>query len=254
MPNLPGSSPDKDVSMAKMMYTDPRFLPDYVKIYPCMIIPKTKLYRMWERGEFKTYDDEIMKVILKKIKLLTPVWCRIDRLIRDISKKWVASGTHQTNMRQLIQLELKKEGKSCQCIRCREVKDYNYDQEPKLISREYQTIGGKEIFLSFERENRLYSLLRLRLPENNNDIFKELVNSALVREIHTFGTVTGFEEKKSHKTQHQGLGVKLIRKAETIAKENGYKKLAVISAIGTRNYYGKHGFEREGLYMTKKID
>ena len=118
MPNLPGSNPEKDKEMAKIMFADSRFQPDYLKVYPAMVIPGTELQKMWERGEYKSYGDEELKEVLKEVKKLTPVWCRIDRLVRDISKKWVSSGTVRTNMRQILQEELKKDGLSCSCIRC----------------------------------------------------------------------------------------------------------------------------------------
>lgn len=254
MPNLPGSTPEKDIEMAEMMYTDPRFKPDFVKIYPAMVIPGTELHKMWERGEFKTYGDDTLKKVLKEIKKITPEWVRIDRLVRDISKKWVSSGTKMTNMRQLAQEELKKEGTPCMCIRCREVKMRGYDEEVELLNKEIVTRGGKEIFLSFEKEGKLYSLLRLRLPElKSNNLFAELEGAAIIREVHTFGAVAGLLEKMKDKSQHQGLGKKLIEEAERIVKERGYRKMAVISAIGTRDYYRKWGYELEGLYMTKVL-
>ena len=122
MPNLPGSNPELDVQMAHMMYEDPRFKPDFVKIYPAQVIPGTEMYQEWKRGEFTPYDDVLLKDVLKDIKKITPPFVRIDRLVRDISKKWVSAGTRATNMRQYIQNEMKTEGWTCQCIRCREIK------------------------------------------------------------------------------------------------------------------------------------
>ena len=254
MPNLPGSNPEKDVEMAKLMYIDPRFKPDFVKIYPTQVIPKTPLYREWLAGKFVTYNDKTLKTVLKQIKLVTPPWCRIDRLVRDISKKWVAGGTKATNMRQVIQNELLREGKRCQCIRCREIKHSPFEAKPLFIKRLIKTVGGQELFLSFEKGDKLYSLLRLRLPlRKKHLIFPELNRAALIREIHTFGTVTRLDRRDKEKTQHQGLGKRLLNRAEAMAKRTGYKKVAVISAIGTRNYYRKLGYQLEGLYMTKSL-
>jgi elongator complex protein 3 len=255
MPNLPGSNPKKDVEMAKMMYQDKRFKPDFVKIYPTQVIPKTALYREWKQGKFETYDDLVMMEVLKKIKLLTPKFCRIDRLVRDISKKWVAGGTIKTNMRQIISEQLKKEGKICQCIRCREIKHDRYLGKPVFKKMSYQTVGGEEELLSFEKNEMLYSLLRLRLPNKNQKmVFSELKGAAIVREIHTFGEATKIGKNKKTKAQHKGLGKSLLEKAEIIARRKGYKKIAVISAIGTRNYYRKFGYNLEGLYMTKDLN
>lgn len=268
MPNLPGSTPSKDIAMAKIMYQDRRFKPDYVKIYPTQVIPKTVLYQQWQRGEFSTYDDKTMMAVLTKIKLLTPRWCRIDRLVRDISKQWVAGGTIVTNMRQLIQHQLKQSGKKCQCIRCREVKDSldpDFKEEksnghisgskpsaPKFHCQTIETLGGNELFLTFETNRYLYSLLRLRLPNKQQQmLFPELQHAAIIREIHTFGTMTPLTTRKQGRQQHQGFGKQLLAKAEGYATQAGYSKIAVISATGTRNYYRKHGYQLEGLYMTK---
>jgi len=254
MPNLPGSNPEKDVEMARLIYSDPRFMPDYVKIYPCMVIKGTALFQMWQRGEFATYDDETLKKVLKEISAITPEWVRIDRLVRDISRAWVGAGTIKTNMRQEVERELIAEGRPCRCIRCREVKDGIYSTIPMLKQVELDTLGGKEIFLSYENEHKLYALLRLRLPDEKEKlIFPELKGAAIVREVHSYGQVVPLSTRSKGKAQHQGLGRLLMTKAEEIARKKGFGKLAVISAVGTREYYKKLGYKTEGEYMTKTL-
>jgi len=253
MPNLPGSNPKLDLQMAQMMYQDPRFKPDFVKIYPAQVIHGTEMFNEWERGEFTPYDDELLKNVLKKIKKITPPFVRIDRLVRDISKKWVAAGTKTTNMRQYIQTEMKSEGWSCQCIRCREVKARDMATTPELRDLLIKTLGGIEHLLTFEKDNKLFSLLRLRLPSNHTPLFTELTGCAIIRELHTYGKTVEHDVKVSTHTQHKGLGKQLMARAEEIAKVSGYKKIAVISSIGTRVYYHKLGYKREGLYMIKNI-
>ena len=254
MPNLPGSTPKKDISMAAMMFEDKRFKPDYLKIYPVQVIPTTELHTLFKAGKFKTYTDKSLKNVLKSIKEITPPWVRIDRLVRDISRQWVSSGTLKTNIRQIIQQELKEEGKTCQCIRCREIKDGLHSQSPKLKEIIIDTLGAKEHFLSFEDKGNLYSLLRLRLPDKDQQVlFPELEGAAIIREVHTFGSALALKERQSAEAQHKGLGKKLVSKAEKISKEKGFKKLAVISAVGTKKYYSKLGFKKDGLYMTKDI-
>ena len=254
MPNLPGSSPEKDVEMARLMFTDPRFGPDYLKVYPAMTIPGTEMYEMWKRGEYEPYDEEKLIEVLKEIKAMTPPWCRIDRLIRDISRKWVAAGTARTNLRQVLQEELKKEGRKCQCIRCREVRAGVYDEKVELKVNERESMGGKELFLSFESKDKLFSMLRLRLPEKTeNLLFPELAGAAIVREVHTYGQVAQIDTQDGVKSQHRGLGKRLMDRAEELARTRGYKKMAVISAIGTREYYKKLGYSLEGTYMVKDL-
>lgn len=254
MPNLPGSNPDLDRRMAHIMYEDPRFKPDFVKIYPAQVIAGTEMFREWERGEFTPYDDELLKDVLKDIKKITPSFVRIDRLVRDISKKWVAAGTKATNMRQYIQIEMKKEGWNCCCIRCREVKARDYTTTPQLKDLVIDTLGGTEHLLTFELENKLFSLLRLRLPTSVTPLFTELAGCAIIRELHTYGKTVIHDQKLSTKTQHRGLGKLLMSEAEKIAKEAGYSKIAVISSIGTRGYYRKLGYGRDGRYMTKMLN
>jgi len=254
MPNLPGSNPEKDIEMAKMMFNDLRFGPDYLKVYPAMTIKGTEMYEMWKQGEYLPYEEIDLIKVLKEIKAQTPVWCRIDRLIRDISKKWVSAGTTRTNLRQILQQELLEEGKKCRCIRCREVRGGVYDTKVELLVNERESLGGKELFLSYEYEDKLFSMLRLRLPEKTEKmLFEELEGAAITREVHTYGQVAQIDINDGIKTQHRGLGKRLMVKAEEIAREMGYKKMAVISAIGTREYYRKLGYELEGTYMVKNL-
>lgn len=253
MPNLPGSTPELDRQMAHIMYEDPRFKPDFVKIYPAQVIAGTEMFREWERGEFTPYSDELLKEVLKDVKRITPPFVRIDRLVRDISKKWVSAGTKATNMRQYIQLEMKIEGWSCKCIRCREVKDRDFATTPELCDLTIDTLGGKEHLLTYEKDNKLFSLLRLRLPSELVPLFKELAGCAIIRELHTYGKTVQHEQKSSEHTQHKGLGKQLMTKAEDVAQKAGYKKIAVISSIGTRDYYRKLGYDRVGLYMVKPL-
>lgn len=254
MPNLPGSTPARDVEMARLMYTDPRFVPDFVKIYPAQVIPGTEMYREWERGEYQPYPDELLKDVLKEICLLTPPYVRIDRLVRDISKKWVAAGTKATNMRQYVEEELKAEGKYCQCIRCREARNKPIPDSLELVKREIQTQGATEYLLTYEADGRLYSLLRLRLTDPAETIlFPELEGAAMIREVHTYGKTVPHDEKHSERTQHRGLGKQLIKEAEAMARAADYAKIAVISSIGTRDYYRKQGYAREGYYMVKDL-
>lgn len=253
MPNLPGSTPQHDIDMAKIMYEDDRFKPDYLKIYPTQVIPSTGLHRLWKKGQYQTYSEKNLKLVLKEIKKITPPWTRIDRLVRDISKQWISSGTEKSNLRQVVQQELKDEGDVCQCIRCREVKNLLEKAVPVLKQRSYSTLGGKEIFLTWETDKYLYSILRLRLPDVDNSLFPELKDSAIIREVHTYGESLVLSQRQKGKAQHQGMGRQLMAKAEEIARKQGYSRLAVISAIGTRPYYTKLGFRLEGEYMVKLL-
>ena len=54
--------------------------------------------------------------------------------------------------------------------------------------------------------------------------------------------------------QHKGFGKKLVQQAESIAINNGYYKMAIISGTGVRNYYKKMGYELHETYMIKYLN
>jgi len=95
----------------------------------------------------------------------------------------------------------------------------------------------------------LHSLLRLRLTDGQ--FIDELKGAALIREVHTYGKQV--EVGAQGKSQHVGLGARLITEAEKIAMANGYKKIAVIAGIGAREYYKKFGYCIVGEYLVKEL-
>ncbi|RLF02907.1 MAG: tRNA uridine(34) 5-carboxymethylaminomethyl modification radical SAM/GNAT enzyme Elp3, partial [Thermoprotei archaeon] len=214
-----------------------------------------ELYREWERGEYQPYGDDLLIDTLIKIKKITPPFVRIDRLVRDISKQWVSAGTYLSNMRQVIHHKMATENWQCQCIRCREARGKSIPDDRTLHDLAIPTLGATEHFLTYESSNDLYSLLRLRLPDHENgNLFPELTGAAIIREVHTYGTALEVGRAgELGKSQHMGLGKKLIKQAEQIAHDAGYNKIAVISAIGTRGYYRKLGYNLDGLYMVKTL-
>ncbi|MDP2950784.1 MAG: GNAT family N-acetyltransferase, partial [bacterium] len=189
---------------------------------------------------------------LIEIKKEIPLWVRIERVIRDIPKKYIVEGGAQiSNLRELVQEGLKKGGAKCKCIRCREVgTNYNPKDKLYLFKEEYLASEGKEFFLSFETKNRekLYALLRLRLPLKNE--------VAMIREIHTYGQMAEIVRglPSYNYAQHKGLGRKLMEEAETIAKKAGFKSIAVIAGVGVRGYYRKLGYHLKDTYMFKCLN
>jgi elongator complex protein 3 len=249
MPNLAGSTPEKDVEMFKEVFDNPDYKPDQIKIYPCVVTPYSELEKWWEEGKYKSYSDETLMKIILEMKKYTPEYVRIERLYRDIPGESILEGSKKTNMRQLLQNQ-----SICKCIRCREIKGESYDPDAtELRVQEFDSSEGKEFFLSYNdaKNNRLCSLLRLRFPAKT--FIPELENTALIRELHTYGQQVKIG-KKSSKAQHSGLGQKILRAGEEIAKKAGYTKIAVIAGVGVRNYYRKWGYELEGTYMVKNLD
>jgi elongator complex protein 3 len=251
MLNLPKSSIKRDVETFKKAFDDSRFRPDFLKIYPCLVIKNTKLYKLYKEGRYKSYaDKELTSALIEIKKNIIPYYVRIQRLFRDIPVQSIAYGCKISNLRENIKNDEKKNNWNCKCIRCREVKE-SYDEKEKmfLFREEYDASGGKEIFLSFEnkKRNKLYALLRLRLT--GGSIIKD---SVIIREIRTYGKQTKTKERKSDSPQHKGLGKKLVLEAEKIAKKEK-KQIIVISGVGVRDYWRSLGYRLEKTYMIKEF-
>jgi elongator complex protein 3 len=288
MPGLPKSSVKQDISDFKRLFDDQRLKPDMLKIYPTVVIKNTGLYKLYKEKKYTSYSTDDLVSILVDIKKTVPPWVRIMRIQREIEPNDVISGPKIGNLRQLVSLELKKQGVKCKCIRCREIglkdTDREYSQEDLTLFREdYLSSEGKEIFLSFESKDKetLFGFLRLRImsnpqrkelmdmEKNHNTIssstHSKAFQSAIVRELHVYGPLVrigskpteysnNLKGKESLIYQHKGLGQNLLKEAEKICKvEFNIKKLSVISAIGTREYYKKFGYVINGPYVTKAI-
>ena len=252
MPNLPGSNPKRDLKMFRELFSDSRFRPDLLKIYPCALVKKSPLYKWWKKGEYQPYTEKQLINLVKSIKKNIPRYVRIQRITRDIPAHSIVAGPAKiSNLRQLV-------SGNCQCIRCREVKgNYNPKEKLYLFHQDYHASDGKEIFLSFEnpegkppasygagKNRKLYSLLRLRITSEGK---------AVIRDLHTYGQLVPLAAKEMA-PQHKGLGRKLIEEAERmVKKEFGLHRIAVISGIGARNYYRKLGYKLKDTYMVKEI-
>lgn len=247
MPNLPGSNPSRDLATFKILFSDSRFQPDQIKIYPLVVLKTAPLYKPWQQGKYKPYSRAQLKKLLIRIKKIIPPYVRIIRIIRDIPQGDIVAGNKITNLRQILQQEKVK----CRCIRCREAKNTPLEK-PYYFLQKYSASEGTEYYLSYEnkKQTTLYAHLRLRSPSQKS----QFANSALIREVHTYGQVASLAQKQRAKIQHRGLGKKLIHKAENLALKNGYKKIIVISGIGVREYYRKLGYRLGRLgYMVKKL-
>jgi len=248
MPNLPGSNIEKDLKAFKTIFGDQRFKPDWIKIYPCLVCEGTELYNLWRKKRYKPYTNKELKDLLIKIKTNLPCWVRVARLFRDIPANQIKAGSKLSNLREVIQEEMKKKGLKCNCIRCKEVKE-NPKGKAYLFKETYEASDGKEIFLSFENKKRtkLFAFLRLRVPSQT--ILPVLKNSSLIRELHTYGQQVPLKEK-SLAIQHKGFGKKLEKEAEKTSKKS---IMAVISGIGAREYYRKLGYKLKDTYMIKRL-
>ncbi len=267
MLNLPGSDLKKDEKRFEGLFSGSPastrrrgeagdFQPDQLKIYPCVVLKTSPLYKLWKQKKYKPYLKKQLVNLLIRIKKKIPPYVRIIRVIRDIPSQSIIAGNKITNLRQIIK---DKTGNICQCIRCREIKhQVSGIKYQELIRRDYEASEGKEIFLSFEdtKNDKLLAFLRLRITSNWTLPF--LRNSALIRELHVYGRVASLNPKSytlnPKLIQHKGLGKKLMKMGEKIAKEEfGFSKIAVISGIGVREYYRKLGYKLKDGYMVKRL-
>lgn len=255
MPGLPGSTPKRDFEMFKALFEGPKFQPDMLKIYPTVVLKNSELYDIWKKKKYVPLTNQAFEKLVVKIKneAITP-YVRIARLIRDVPTPSIVAGPTVSNLRQIIIPQ-----SNCPCIRCREVgAGYLVKEEIVLDRIDYDASDGKEIFLQYVSpdKKKLFALLRLRIPSNNNSdhFISALKNSAIIREVHTYGKLTKINTKDSTSPQHIGLGKKLLIEAERIAKqEYGFKKIVVISGVGVRNYYRKQGYRLQDSYMVKRL-
>jgi histone acetyltransferase (RNA polymerase elongator complex component) len=305
-----GKMPEIDRIMLHEFNTNPDFKIDQLKIYPCVVTPYTKIKTWYDEGKYKPYgelkemssDEKIAYKRLSNkekmaIRLQNPLYknifdfyqiihpsIRINRVFRDIPTHEICGGTKQTSMRSEMDMDLDIMGELSNCIRYREAGNTRNKLRTdigKPIMKElvFEASCGTEYFLSFESDDInpvLYSFLRLRLSKNSGKtntgkiIFPELVDCAIIREVHTYGKVVPckenlkyyenntlmFEQDDDDKPQHKGLGKQLIAKAEEIAKYNGYNKIAVIAGVGVREYYRKQGYTEDseiGCYQIKYL-
>jgi elongator complex protein 3 len=258
MPGQPGMSEEMCLEDFRRLFADPRWRPDYLKIYPTLVVEGTAIYDAWHRGEFEPLDNDRAADLVAEIKSMLPRYTRLQRVQRDIPADFIEGGVWKSNLRQLARKRLDDHGWTCDCIRCREV-GHNEGAPGDLELRvdSYEVAGGTEHFISVEdfEADLLVGFCRLRFP--GDPVRRELADAAVVRELHVYGSEVGVGEgpeatEGSH--QHRGWGRRLLARAETLAADAGYDRLAVLSGIGVREYYReKLGYRQDGPYVTTRL-
>jgi len=268
MPGLPGSNLKKDLKLFEKIFSDERFKPDQLKIYPCQVMPGSELEKLYWKGKYKPYSkNEIEKVIVKMLKAV-PRYCRVMRVMREIPPDYLVAGTIKIDLRRDVEKELRKKNFRIKEIRYREIgfalrDGKKVNEDLKLKVTKYKASKGEEYFLEIvNSDDILFGLLRLRIfdislkishpPSRGKNLLRGDFErrKAIIREIHVYGKSLKLGEK-GKVSQHRGLGKELMKKAEEIVRKNKIKKVSVISGIGVREYYKKLGYKLEGTYMVK---
>ncbi|MFA6099777.1 MAG: tRNA uridine(34) 5-carboxymethylaminomethyl modification radical SAM/GNAT enzyme Elp3 [Patescibacteria group bacterium] len=271
LPGQPGASAEDDLESFRLLFADPRFRPDMVKIYPCVVLPNSELAEWMVRGEFKPLEGDDLLELLVKMQTMVPRYCRVPRVIRDFPTTQISYGNKKSNLREILDAEMKKRGMQCVCLRCREVGHVAGDHtgdKTQVFEERYANAGGTEVFLSVENEDRsaVFGFCRLRLPSSPTpshrqtgegeliyESFPVLKGAAIIRELHTYGTALNIDQSDPLAAQHKGYGRMLMQKAEEISAKEGFDHVAVISGIGVREYYKILGYHEQDTYMSKTL-
>ena len=261
MPGQPGMSYDMGIEDFRRLFADPIWKPDYLKIYPTLVVKGTRTYDMWKRKEYDPLDNEQAAKLVAEVKAMIPRYVRLQRVQRDIPANFIEAGVWKSNLRQLAIEHLKTMGKSCKCIRCREAGlNSKVPQNLEMEVLEYEAAGGIENFISIEDfdQDILVGFCRLRFSETPARV--ELKDASILRELKVYGNEMGLIERGEEigpgewqdGFQHKGHGRALMERAEEMTADAGYKKIAVLAGIGAREYYKqKLGYYQDGPYVSK---
>jgi len=261
MPGLPGSTPEWDLELSRQLFSEARFKPDGLKLYPTMVVKGTELEKWYQDKRYRPYDYDTMINLLVNIKSIVPKYVRISRVLRDIPPKFIVGGLKDA-VRDLVRQRMEQQAIECKCIRCREYGHRAQDGweigEPRMVRMDYEASGGKEIFLSSEDENEtLFGLLRMRIQSRPIARLGWEINGnlALIRELHIYGPEVPLSQQKEEAAQHKGLGKALLKEAERIAaQEFQIERMVVLSGVGAREYYrSEFGYGSQGDYMVKNL-
>lgn len=251
MPGLPNVSKQQDLTNFIELFKNQKFKPDMLKIYPCMVLRGTNLYKLYKKKLFKPLTTKKAANLIAEMKSVVPKYVRIMRVQRDIPSYMVEAGVDRTNLRQYIDQVMKKKKLVCNCIRCNEIGRKPAKGKVSFDYITYSASDGIEFFIYAEIKNSLLGFARLRFP--SKPFRKEITpNAVLLRELHVYGTSISIGKKGT--TQHKGVGKKLMHIAEKIAQTYYKDKIVVISGVGVRDYYKKKlNYKQQGPYMVKKL-
>ncbi len=259
MPNLLWSNPELDKKSLEEVFLNPDFRPDELKIYPMVVTKNSQLTKIWKAWKFKAYDDKTLIKLTAELESMLPEYVRLNRTYRDIPATEILEWSHISNLRQIVEKRLKDKWTKLIDIRHRELKNKRNNPQKAILKKvKYKASKGIEYFLTFEdkKDMTIFSLLRFRIPNLNNDILDilpELKGCSIIREIHTFWDQLSIWEKWNNIGQHLGFWKRLIKEAEKLSLKHWYKKIAVIAWVWVREYYKKRWYKLIWEYMIKNL-
>ena len=265
MPGLPGATVESDIGTFRELFSDSRYRPDMLKIYPTIVVKNTKLYDWWQSGEYTPYTNEQIVDVVSRAVSIMPEYVRIQRMQRDIPLHQIEAGLNKGHLREMVHERMKSNNMRNPTIRYREVGHFQMRSEEKihpddiqLIRQDYKASDGIEVFLSFENPSLdvLFGFLRLRLPspDTHRTELREKP-SVMIRELRVYGPVVDIGKRDRDAWQHLGLGEKLMAEAESVGQTDfDATQILVNSGIGVKEYYRALGFLDKGPYLAKSLD
>ena len=249
MPGLPGSDVDRDLESFRVLFDDPAYRPDFLKIYPTLVLPGTALYGLWKSARYTPLSTEEAVELIARVKAIVPRWCRIQRVQREIGAPDIADGAKRGDLRILAKERLRSEGLDCHCIRCREIGFRGIPPRPEALSllrMDYESSGRLEVFLSIEDRERdvLIGYARLRIGRDQ----------ATIRELKVVGRVVPIHTSAGARWQHRGFGRRLTAECERIGREEfALPTIRVTAGVGVRGYYRSLGYRLQRPYMERNL-
>jgi elongator complex protein 3 len=263
MPGLPGSDIDRDLECFHSVFEDSDFKPDMIKIYPTLVVKGTPLYDMYKKGEYQPLSTEEASSLIAEVKGFVPEWVRIQRIQRDIPAQHIDQGVDKSNLRQIVEVKMKKKELVCRCIRCREIGHKSLREEVVLDKEDlvldvcnYEASESDEVFISLvsEKYDALVGFLRLRDINNSHRPELDKKPCMVIRELKVVGRELNIGMRKKSEIQHSGFGRELVAEAERICVEDFDKhNLFVLSGVGVKNYYRNLGFKDNNVYLEKNL-
>lgn len=249
MPGLPGSDVDRDLESFRLLFDDPAYRPDFLKIYPTLVLEGTALHALWAHGRYTPLSLDDAVDLVARVKATIPRWCRLQRVQREIGAPEIRGGPTKGDLRSLARERLRSRGLECHCVRCREVGFRGVEprlEALRLLREDYASSGGQEVFLSLEDPDLdvLVAYARLRLDRAG----------ATIRELKVFGRLVPIHDAPEGRWQHRGYGRRLMEEAEGIARDEFHvRRMRVTSGVGVRGYYRSLGYRLETPYMVREL-